>query len=294
MRAHTVLVLVVVLGLMTGCIAPGIEFVRVAASGNPVTLTEDYAGFTKVDVGSAFRVEINQSSEYGVEITIDENLRDYLDVRVEGDTLRIGLRPGLTFTSGPDQLNATIAMPALEALTLSGAARANVKGFESNEAFRAELSGASKLQGDLSAGDVQLEASGASNAGLQGEGDALKLEVSGASSVDLRQFMVNDADVRLSGASQAQVNMNGTLDADLSGASKLTYEGDVKLGRLETNGSSSIKPLTVVERPEVTGHTKKGAHCMTQCAPCILTDRRARPGQTLTVRDASSTKIVAP
>lgn len=240
MRARIVLVLVVVLGLMTGCVAPGLEFVRVAASGKPVTVIEDYAGFTKVDVGSAFRAEINQSSEYGVEITIDENLRDYLDVRVEGDTLRIGLRPGLTFTSGSDQLSAMITMPALEALTLSGAARANVKGFESNDAFRAELSGASKLQGDLSAGDVQMEASGASNASLRGQGDALNLEASGASSVDLSQFMVNDADVRLSGASQAQVNMNGTLDADLGGASKLTYEGEVKLGQLETSGSSNI------------------------------------------------------
>lgn len=240
MRARTILVLVVVLGLMTGCIAPGIELVRVASSGNSVTVTEDYAGFTKVDISSAFRAEINQSSEYGVEITIDENLRDYLDVRVEGDTLRIGLRPGVSFSWRSNELLATITMPALEALTLSGAARANVRGFESNAAFRAELSGASKLDGDLNVGDVQLEASGASNITLQGQGEVLELEASGASSADLSQFMVTDADVRLSGASQAQVNMNGTLDGDLSGASKLTYEGDVDLGNLETSGASNV------------------------------------------------------
>jgi hypothetical protein len=240
MKAHTVLLLVIVLGLMTGCIAPGIELARVAASGNTVTLTEDYTGFTKVDVSSAFRVAVNQSGEYGVEVTIDENLRDHLDVRVSGDTLYVGLRPGITFTSGPNQLSATINMPALEALTLSGASRATVKGFESNDAFRAELSGASKLQGDLSAGDVWMEVSGASNVALRGEGNALKLLASGASSVDLSQFTVTDADVQLSGASQAQVNMDGTLDANLSGASKLTYKGNVTLGHLETSGASSI------------------------------------------------------
>jgi len=240
MRAHTVLVLVLVLGLMTGCIAPGIELVRVASSGNSVTVTEDYAGFTKVDIGSAFRAEINQSSGYGVEITIDENLRDYLEVRVVGDTLRIGLRPGVTFSFRSSELLATITMPALEALTLSGAARANVEGFESNAAFSAELSGASKLDADLNVGDVQLEASGASNVTLQGQGDVLDLEASGASSADLSQFMVTDADVRLSGASRAEINMNGTLDADISGASKLTYEGDVRLGNVDTSGASNV------------------------------------------------------
>lgn len=240
MRAHTVLVLMIVLGLLTGCVAPGIEFIRVAGSGNPVTLTRDYTGFTKLDVGSAFRVEINQAREYGVEITIDDNLREYLDLRVEGDTLHIGMRPGLTFTSGPNQLRGAITMPKLEALTLSGAARADVKGFESNDTFRAVLSGASRLQADISAGDVRIEASGASNAVLRGEGDALKFEVSGASSMDLRQFTVTDAVVKLSGASQTQINMNGTLDANLSGASKLTYEGNVTLGKLDTSGSSKI------------------------------------------------------
>ena len=64
MRTRSAILLVAILGLLTGCIAPGIEFVRVAASGNPVTLTQDYAGFTKVEVGSAFRVEINQSEDY--------------------------------------------------------------------------------------------------------------------------------------------------------------------------------------------------------------------------------------
>jgi hypothetical protein len=235
----TILSLCVVLGLMTGCIAPGVEFVRVAASGNPVTLSQDYTGFTKVAAGSAFQVAINQSEDYSVDIIIDDNLRQYLEVGVQGDTLRIYLRPGVIFSTRPQEIRAEIAMPALEGLDLSGASRGNVSGFESNDPLRVILSGASALQASLSTGDVTLEASGASRAKMQGSGDALDLEASGASFADLSEFTVTDADVQLSGASQAQVNMDGTLNADLSGASKLTYDGDVHLGTMDTSGAST-------------------------------------------------------
>jgi hypothetical protein len=241
MKKCTVLSLCVVLGLMTGCVAPGVQLVRVAASGNSVTLPQDYAGFTKVEAGSAFRVTINQSEDYSVDIIIDDSLRQHLDVGVQGDTLRIYLRPGVTFSTRPREMRAEITMPALEGLDLSGASRGAVSGFESNDPLRVVLSGASSLQASLSTGDVQLEASGASQANMQGGGDALDLEASGASQANLSEFTVADADVRLSGASQAQINMDGTLNADLSGASKLTYDGDVRLGSVDTSGASTIQ-----------------------------------------------------
>jgi hypothetical protein len=241
MKAHIVLVLVAVLSLMTGCIAPGLELVRVAASGNPVTVSEEYTGFTKVDVGSAFRVTIDQGEDYRVDITLDENLRKYLDVGVQGDTLQIRLRPGVSYSSRPGEMRAEITMPELEGLDLSGAVRGDVKGFESNDPLRVNLSGASNLAADIAVGDVQLEASGASRVTMKGSGDALYLESSGASNADLSEFTVTDADIRLSGASQAQVNMDGRLNADVSGASKLLYSGDVSLGEVETSGASTVK-----------------------------------------------------
>jgi hypothetical protein len=205
----TILSLCVVLGLMTGCIAPGVEFVRVAASGNPVTLSQDYTGFTKVAAGSAFRVTINQSEDYSVDIIIDDNLRQYLDVSVQGDTLRIYLRPGVSFSFRDTTLRAEVTMPALEGLDLSGASRGNVSGFESNDPLRVVLSGASSLQASLSTGDVELEASGASRANVQGSGDALDLEASGASHLDLSEFTVTDADVRLAGPARRKSTWTG-------------------------------------------------------------------------------------
>jgi hypothetical protein len=51
----------------------------------------------------------------------------------------------------------------------------------------------------------------------------------------------NDANIELSGASHASLEINGKLDVSLSGASSLGYGGNPTLGRLDVTGASSIK-----------------------------------------------------
>jgi hypothetical protein len=52
---------------------------------------------------------------------------------------------------------------------------------------------------------------------------------------------VGNADVILSGASDATINLAGRLDADLSGASKLEYIGEPTLGVMDATGASTVK-----------------------------------------------------
>jgi hypothetical protein len=65
-------------------------------------------------------------------------------------------------------------------------------------------------------------------------------DVSGASRLNLGDFKVNDADVTLSGASSGTVNTGGRLDANLSGASKLSYIGEPTVGDINTSGASTL------------------------------------------------------
>lgn len=238
-RTVQVTLLVVAILLLSGCALPGV--LSIAGSGNIVTEAYDYSGFDSVEVSSAFAVDLIQSDTYKVVIDIDDNFVQYLDVKVLGDTLQIGLRPGQIYGLSRTTLRAQVTMPELSELRMSGASHGTVSGFESTSPFTADLSGASSLRGDISAGDVRFEASGASHVTLGGRGDDAHIEVSGASSVDLGDFPTASADVDASGASRATVNTNGRLDADASGASTITYVGNPTMGRIDTSGASSIK-----------------------------------------------------
>lgn len=256
MKKAMVAVLVVVLlisELLAGCVG------GVGGSGNLDTQEFNFSDFTLVDVGSAFEVEIIQSDSYSVSITADDNLFKYIQVSKKGETLKIGLklvpsRP--LFTT----LGAKITMPDIYGLELSGATRSMIQGFRSSHDFildlsgasrlgisdmstgdiRFDISGASKASGDITASDADFDLSGASTVQLQGSAKDIRVEASGASRLELDHFQVNNADVELSGASRGAVNLDGRLDADLSGASKLSYIGEPTMGDIYTSGGSTL------------------------------------------------------
>jgi len=213
--------------------------IQVGCSGGESTKEFDFSGFTKVEIGPAFKVEITQSTSYSVSVTADSNRMKHIEVTKEGDTLKIGLDSSaglLSFLT----LKATITMPDLRSLNLSGASNGTVQGFSSSNDFSLNLSGASRLSGNISAGDVVFVLSGASRVELQGSADDMTVDASGASSVGLSGFEVVNADVTLSGASNGTVKLDGRLDANLSGASRLTYIGEPVMGSINTSGASTI------------------------------------------------------
>ncbi len=226
--------------LVAGCVAvPALTTLR--GSGNTVTNEYDYDGFTRIEVGSAFQVEVVQAESYSVSVTVDDNIVEHLEVSKSGNTLRIGLKPLVRLGFGNVTLKARIALPTLEGLNLSGATTGNVSGFNSDAALNIDVSGASTLRGDIRAGNTRVDASGASTVRLAGQAGTLDVVASGASTADLEDFAAADVRVEASGASRAVVNVNGRLDAEASGASSVRYVGEPTSVNSDTSGASSIE-----------------------------------------------------
>ena len=207
-------------------------------SGNLETEAYAFSDFTEIEIGSAFEFEIRQSSSYNISVTADDNVMEYVQVSQVGQTLKIGLRTVTWF--GPATLRASVTMPELRGLTVSGASRGDIYDFSSTEDVDITVSGASRVNGDITAGDVEFDISGASTVQLDGSANDMVAHVSGASRLNLDDFTVNNADVDLSGASSGTVNLSGRLDADLSGASRLWYIGEPTMGTIDTSGASTI------------------------------------------------------
>ncbi|MFC2070870.1 head GIN domain-containing protein, partial [Chloroflexota bacterium] len=229
--------------------------IRIGVTEEVITEEKDFADFTEVDIGSAFEVEITRSDTFSVVVSADESLFDYIEVTKSGQELRIYLNPRHIFTDftiGAKTLKAEITMPALRELTLSGASTGTITGFKSASDFDLvvsgastlkiidggmndavfEVSGASKVSGNMTADNMEFEVSGASSVELSGSADEVVLNVSGASRLDMTDFTLQDASIELSGASEATVNVKGKVDVQLSGASRLYFYGNPDMGEL--------------------------------------------------------------
>lgn len=215
--------------------------------------------FTKIEVGGAFEVEIEQSDTFQVSVTADE----FSHIRVEktGDTLvikRQGIEAWAPFHRQP---KARVSLPALTGVIISGASHSTVRNFHSDNDLTVNVSGASHVQannmsagkidikaigastisGDIKAQDAKLEATGASKIELTGTGANAEITVIGASRAELNEFPVKDAVVKVTGASHAFININGRLDANVTGASNLYWSGSPTMGDIQTTGASNLR-----------------------------------------------------
>lgn len=231
----------------------------VTGSGKTETRKFDHTGFTKLDIGAAFEYDVSRADTYAISITLDDNLFQYLDIEESDDTLHIRFKPQASIRFDATH-KASIAMPDLRGLDGSGASKGKVSGFNvthplkislsgasslSAENIKAgdtelEISGASKLAGGLTAAQLKINLSGASQLELKGTATDIEIEASGASAARLDDFAIVNADVNLSGASNATIRISGRLEGELSGASKLLYIGNPTLGKMNTSGGSSF------------------------------------------------------
>ena len=258
------LVLLLATFLISGCQTILVSKNGETETGETETRQYVFSEFTRVDISSAFSYEIMQSDTYSVSITTNNNLFDDIKITQEGQTLIIGMEiPGAPWTifNVDPSLKAVITMPQLDGLDSSGATHGIVADFSSTEnlgvtasgASSVELvkisagdvifdvSGAGKVTGDIEAINIELEVSGASTVQLKGSAGSIAADVSGASNLKLSDLKVENANVILSGASNGTINLDGSLDAELSGASTLEYIGEPALGIMNVTGASKLK-----------------------------------------------------
>lgn len=211
----------------------------IEGSGDLVTETYDFSGFTGIELSHTFDATITGSDVFAVSITFDDNLRDVLELEVRGSTLFLGLESGTSTRRAT--LEATIAMPLLESLELSGATSAEISRLEPMEVLELRASGASRIVGDIDTPQLDAELSGASSMRLDGYAGEATLDASGASSFDLFDLEIERAELDLSGASSAEVFVSEELGpVDVSGASRLRYDGSPMLSDVSTSGGSSV------------------------------------------------------
>ncbi len=232
--------------------------VTVTNSGKLTTWPFAFTDFSRLDISSAFVVDVEPSDSFSINITVDQSVFEYLSVTKRGDTLHIGLENGNTYLDTTQR--ATITMPALQTLTLSGASRATVGSFAGAKSLDVTLSGASqadlttdnldsadfalsgasRVTGSLHAASFKLKLGGASTANLEGTAPQLELDGSSGSAAQLANLPGATAQINLSGASTAFIDVTDRIDATLKDGSVVTYLGNPKMGNLNISGASTM------------------------------------------------------
>ena len=259
MKKHIAILAILLSFTLCGCTAIVVD------PGAPVNKVFQIAGdFEALYVANAFDVQVDADAT-DVTVTVGENIVSKVIVEQVNGELRIYCKPSVTVINGSDMKAVIPRSLSLKEIDLSGASSLNspypivgknvsvelsgasrLNADLSGSDTEIELSGASRIKGGIIAGDLTLELSGASVADLTGLTGNLELSLSGASrnvdNVVLKCYGLECTSCKgsISGASKAYIHCLKDISVSLSGASSLHYTGDATTGDSSTSGSSNI------------------------------------------------------
>lgn len=207
----------------------------------PGALEKTYAlsGFNRINAGDAHHITITKGATFAIKASgCTSDLDDLLISADANQLLTISYK---RHRRNRYRVDLEITLPALTALTLSGAAHATIEGFSSQHSvIRTVVSGASECEVNGTAINAAVEVSGASRLILHGATESLYGNISGASRLEAYGVTATEVDISVSGASKAWVRPTERFFADASGASEIYYKGNPATRHVETSGNGRV------------------------------------------------------
>ncbi len=209
-------------------------------SDDITTESRQLTGYTKLDVSDAMDVEVTFTNQEEVLVEANSNLHQYILTDVVNGTLKIRMKNNVRFKSGAE-IKVYVSALAMESLHIEDASRVEFLTPAVATNFEMDVSGASTFQGGITADFLHIHASGASRIETWGSAIDAEIEASGASNIGDFAFLIsNYLNLDLSGASKAELTVDGTMDIKASGASRFNYKGNGVINDLNLSGSSSV------------------------------------------------------
>jgi phage shock protein PspC (stress-responsive transcriptional regulator) len=190
----------------------------------------DLADFDEIEIKGKFDVRIVPGHEYSVKVNGPEAAKNQYDIHRVGETLIIDYNGKRDFDwklrdLNIQELEIVITTPRLEKVEAVGYGNIRIDDFHFED-FDIDLRGPIKFRGDLTANNLTINLTGASEADLSGNAHNMNAQLELASRLRAYNLEVQDAFVETSGSSTAKVNVHGNLEIEQGISSDIDYRGN--------------------------------------------------------------------
>jgi hypothetical protein len=208
--------------------------------GNVLKETRKVTSFDGIEVSGAFDIILKQGTVEEVILEADANLLPLIRTDVVGGTLRLETRKPINHVT---VMKAYITVKDLKRIDVSGAVDINTDGRITVPELSIDASGASDSKLELAVQKLKLDCSGASKMRFSGYATDVNMDLSGASDIFGFDMLVENFDIEISGAGNAQINVTKKIRAEISGAGSVKYKGSPTEIDQSVSGAGSIKKV---------------------------------------------------
>jgi len=219
------------------------------AANKLISESRDVEGFSQIDLRDFGRLVITQGPEESLAIEADPDFLPKIRSAVEGNKLVLGIgRDWMERAfSGYDfirqrTVNYFLSVKRLEAVIFSGKHEVLIKELDTAK-LHLHSTGASKIEmTGLTAGTLEVVASGRSEIVFSGRVDQQSIKVSGSCEYQAAELQSQESTIKISGRSKVEVWAVKSLDVSVSGMGTVLYRGAPAVSQ-SISGMGEVKQL---------------------------------------------------
>ncbi len=200
------------------------------------------AAFTSINIGGSFKIYLRMGEKSALTVIADKDVIDNVKSTVSNGVLEVDLDEDWWDDSNNGKIELYITVVNIREINLSGACTLETKNTIKAPTLDIDLSGATKLDAQLSCDILEMELSGASKITLTGNCTKLNVEASGASAIYAADLHTKISSIDASGACKAELKVANELNVDASGACKVYYSGNPTVNQ-NVSGAASVTKM---------------------------------------------------
>lgn len=174
--------------------------------------------FSKIVVGQAIDVEIEQADTYSIEVETDSNLQNHIKTTIENGVLKISSDVNI---QNAEKLLVKVKMKQISEIETTSASSVQSVNLLKGKSLRIAASSSSDVEIEAEYETMHLETTSTGEISIKGK--TLKLETSAASAseIDASDLLANEVFAQATSASETTVHAIVKLDAKASSASSI-------------------------------------------------------------------------
>jgi hypothetical protein len=233
LRSFTVAIIILA---VSSCVN-GQFWKSVEGHGHVVSKERKTDSFTGLKVSSGIDVYLKQGDNVTVTVEADENLHEYILTEVRGGVLNVYSEYNIR---DAERKKVYVTMKEINSVKTTSAG--DVIGETPINAERLELtaSSAGDIKLETHAKNIDIDISSSGDISLSGETDMLKADLSSAGDLKAYDLKAREADVSVSSAGDADVNVSERISARASSAGDINYKGDPKYVDAHSSSAGGI------------------------------------------------------
>ena len=177
-----------------------------ALAQSKTSVSLDFRDFDAIEIGGAYELDVIVGEDFSIELSGPTGDMARVEATLRNGALVLGSKKKIR--GDHKGVRAVVTMPALNRISVSGVADADVSG--------------------VKAKDFKLDLSGVGEVNIAGACEKLYARVSGVGEVDAQSLQCKVVDVKVAGIGEARVYASESVSAEVSGMGGIMVYGSPK------------------------------------------------------------------